>query len=59
MTCCSPDQIPLPIYCYSPPIIRSSYQSVLWLPTVQDDYTYYEATHAIFLSLPQGCTALL
>ena len=53
------DQIPLPIYCYSPPIVRSSYQSVSRLPSIQEDYTYYEETHANFLSPLWGCTALL
>ena len=53
------DQIPLSIYHYSPPIIRSSYQSALQLPTIQEDYTYYEETCTNFLSLPQAHTALL
>ena len=29
------------------------------LPTIQEDYTYYEETHANFLSLPRGRAALL
>ena len=53
------DQIPLSIYRYSPPIIRPSYQSVLQLPTVQEDYTYYEETCTNFLSLVQAHAALL
>ena len=53
------DHIPLPIYRYLPPIIRSSYRSVLQLPTIQEDYTYYEETHANFLYLPRGRAALL
>ena len=58
-THCSRDQIPLSIYHYSPPIIRSIYRSASRLPTVQEDYTYYKETHANFLSLPQACAALL
>jgi hypothetical protein len=52
MTHRSCDQIPLPIYRYSSPIIRSSYQSASQVPMVQEDYTYYEDMHANFLFLP-------
>jgi len=53
------DQIPLPIYRYPSPIIGSSYRSASRLPTVQEDYTYYEDIRANFLSLPRGRAALL
>jgi hypothetical protein len=59
MTHRSRDQIPLPIYRYSSPIIRSSYRSASRVPTVQEDYTYYEDTRANFLFLPRGRAALL
>ena len=45
-------QIPLPVYHYPSPIIQSSFRSLSRLPTVHDDYTYYEVTQWNFLSQP-------
>lgn len=53
------DQIPLPVYRYPPPIVRSSYRSSTRLPTAEEDYAYYVDTQTSFLSLPRGRAAIL